>query len=166
MKKTITVVIAVLFCLGLYGCFNRSLVDPERDSIVEDKVFKHSGITITLTNEFVEKDSELGFDAYFVSEYCGVVVLKEEFFLKEGMSDLTIEEYVDHVIDNNGHKNVEPQYKDGLCFYSNRNGSTQVYSYAFKGSDAFYIVQFLCMTSDVPILEEMFFQWAQSIEVD
>ena len=165
MKKIITLFVVISFCISLCGCFNRALVDPDRDSKIEDKVFRGAGITITLTNEFVEKESELGFDAYFVSDYCGVVVLKEEFSLKTGMSELTVEEYIKNVIENNGHENIEPQQKEDLWFYVNPNGSTQVYSYSYKGSEAFYIVQFICMTSDVPILEEMFFSWAQKIEV-
>ena len=166
MKKITTLFVVISFCISLCGCFNRTLIDPNRDSKVEDKVFKGAGIVITLTNEFVEKESELGFDAYFVSDYCGVVVLKEDFSLKAGMSDLTVEEYINNVIDNNGHKNIEPQCREDLWFYVNSNGSTQIYSYSFKGTDAFYIVQFICMMADVPILEEVFFSWAQSVKVE
>jgi hypothetical protein len=33
-----------------------------------------------------QKESEVGFDAYYVSNFCGVVVLKEEFTLEESLA--------------------------------------------------------------------------------
>ena len=42
---------------------------------------------LTLTDRFSEQESEQGFDPYYMSDFCGVVVLKEEFSLEEGLAE-------------------------------------------------------------------------------
>ena len=167
MKKFLAIISLLLSCsLLLCGCFSRVMIIPDNDSIGEPKIFEKDGIKLTLTDNFMEKESELGFYAYYVSNFCGVVVLKEDFSLEEGLADRSLEEYVRSVIANNGHTGIEPQNKDGLWFYIRDSGGGRSYSYSFKGSDAFWIVQFLCMTSDAPTLEDLFYLWANSVEVE
>jgi len=174
MKKLI-VLFALLFTFSLVlcGCLpgimikpDNVMVIPDNDSIGEPKTFEKDGITLLLTDQFTERKSELGFYAYYVSDFCGVVVLKEDFSLEEGLAELPLEEYVGNVIANNGHTDIEPQNKDDLWFYVRDSGGTRSYSYSFKGSDAFWIVQFLCMTSDAPMFEDLFYLWANSVEVE
>lgn len=148
------------------GTPDNVMVIPSNDIIGEPKTFEAEGIKLTLTEKFIEEESELGFYAYYVSNFCGVVVLKEEFSLEEGLADRSLEEYTGNVIANNGHTGIEPQSKDDLWFYVKDSGRTRSYSYSYKGSDAFWIVQFLCMTSDVPILEDLFYLWADCVEVE
>lgn len=174
MKKIIAILSFLLaFSLVFCGCIPRKILKPDnvmtipnKDTIGEPQIFEKDGIKLLLTDQFTEKESELGFDAYYVSDFCGVVVLKEEFSLEEGLADCSLEEYVSSVIDNNGHIGIEPQNKDDLWFYVRDSGGSRSYSYSFKGSDAFWIVQFLCMTSDAPALEDLFYLWADSIEVE
>jgi len=169
MRKRIaiaTLLITVAVMLG--GCFGRMpgvMAIPDNDSIGEPKVFEKDGIKLTLTDRFVETESEVGFDAYYTSDFCGVVVLKEDFTLEEGLEDCPIDEYINSVIENNGHKGVQAQNVDDLWFYVKDEGATQVYSYSYKGSDAFWIVQFICMKKDAPALEDLFYLWASSVEV-
>ena len=167
IRKFIMVISLLLSgSLLLCGCFPKIMIVPSNDSIGEPKTFEKEGIKLTLTDSFIEKESELGFYAYYVSNFCGVVVLKEDFSLEEGLSDRSLEEYVRNVIANNGHTDIEPQNKDGLWFYVRDNNGTRSYSYSYKGSNAFWIVQFLCMTSDAPKLEDLFYLWANSVEVE
>ena len=167
MKKLLAIVSLLLSCVFLFsGCFSPIMVIPDNDSIGESKDFQKEGIKLTLTEEFIEKESELGFYAYYVSSFCGVVVLKEEFSLEEGLADRSLEEYVGNVIANNGHTDIEPQNKDDLWFYVRDANGTRSYSFSYKGSDAFWIVQFLCMTSDAPELEDLFYLWADCVEVE
>ncbi len=157
--SALLLLIAVVFC----GCI---IVIPDSDSIGESKTFEADGITLLLTDRFVEQESEVGFDAYYVSDFCGVMVLKEEFTLKEGLSEKPLSEYIEGVIENNGHTNIEPQNKDGLWFYVKDNDDTRIYSYSYKGSDAFFIVQFACYLADIEALEDMIHLWAQAVEVE
>ncbi|MBQ3552604.1 MAG: hypothetical protein IJA35_05590 [Clostridia bacterium] len=157
--SALLLLIAVVFC----GCI---IVIPDSDSIGESKTFEADGITLLLTDRFVEQESEVGFDAYYVSDFCGVMVLKEEFTLKEGLSEKPLSEYIEGVIENNGHTNIEPQNKDGLWFYVKDNDDTRIYSYSYKGSDAFFIVQFACYLADIEALEDIIHLWAQAVEVE
>lgn len=167
MKKFIVIFSLLLaFSLVFCGCLPGIMVIPDNDTIGEPLIFEKEGIKLTLTDQFTEKESELGFYAYYVSNFCGVVVLKEDFSLEEGLSERSLEEYVRNVITNNGHTALEPQNKDDLWFYVRDTGGSRSYSYSFKGSDAFWIVQFLCMTSDAPVLEDLFFLWADCVEVE
>ena len=38
-----------------------------------------------------------GFDAYFVTDFCGGVVLREEFTLEEGLAEMSLEKYITNV---------------------------------------------------------------------
>ena len=77
-----------------------------------------------------------------------------------------MEDYVANLIENNGHKGIKPQHQDDLWYYVNDSGDTKVYSFSYKGSDSFYIVQYICMASDVSALEDLFFLWANAVEVE
>ena len=166
MKRIVllTVSLCLLSCL-LCGCFSGVMVIPNNDSIGEPQNFEKDGLTITLTDRFKEEQSRRGFDAYFVADFCGVVVLKEEFTLEEGLSERPLEEYITNVIANNGYTDITPQAKDGLWFYETSSNGRYKVSYCYKGSDAFWIVQFICNQSDAPMLKNMFYLWALSVEV-
>ena len=166
MKKLLVIISFLLSCsLFMCGCLPPVMVIPDDESIGESKVFEKDGIQLTLTDRFIEKESKLGFYAYYVSNFCGVVVLKEDFSLEEGLADLSLEEYTSNVIANNGHIGIEPQNKDDLWFYVSDNNNTRSFSYSYKGSDAFWIVQYLCMIPDASMLEDLFYLWANCVEV-
>lgn len=167
MKKLFIIFALLLSCCLLFcSCFPKIVAIPDNSSIGEPEIFEKEGIKLTLTDRFIEKESELGFYAYYVSDFCGVVVLKEEFSLEEGLADCSIEEYIINVIANNGHTGIKPQNKDDLWFYVRDSGATTSYSYSFKGSNAFWIVQYLCTPSDAAELEDLFFLWANSVDVE
>lgn len=155
----------LLIAIVLSGCV---IVIPDSDSIGESKTFQKDGITLLLTDRFVELESQSGFDAYYASDFCGVLVLKEEFALEEGLEEKPLSEYIKGVIENNGHTDVKPKNKDGLWFYVTDKDAedTRVYSYSYKGSDAFYIVQFVCYLADAKMLEDVIHLWAQAVEVE
>ena len=165
-KRFIIFALLLSFSLLLSGCPSRMVVVPDNISLSQPRIFEKDGIRLTLTNKFAEQKSEVGFYAYYVTDFCGVTVLREEFTLEEGLAECPIEEYTRNVIANNGYKNIEPQTKDGLWFYVSDKGATCSYSFSFKGSDAFWVVQFLCMSADAPKLEDQFFLWAKAIEVE
>jgi len=166
MKK-IVLLTALLLSISflLCGCLPDIMFIPNNDSIGEPKKFENDGFTITLTDKFKEQTSEMGFDAYFVTDFCGVVVLREEFTLEEGLAEMSLEKYITNVIANNGYTDIAPQNKDGLWFYERTSDSSYAQSYCYKGSDSFWIVQFLCNPSDTELLGDTFYLWAQSVEV-
>lgn len=140
--------------------------EPLKELVIgKPKNFSSDGITLLLTDRFDVKESELGFDAYYSAPFCGVVVLKEEFSLEEGLAEKSLQSYVEGVIENNGHTGLTPIEKDGLWYYVSEKQDTYSYSFSYKGSDAFYIVQFLCFKKDIAKYENLIFLWAQSVEV-
>lgn len=167
MKKLLALTAMILsLCVLLCGCLPMVTFIPDAGSVGESAVFEKDGIKLTLTDRFIETESEMGFYAYYTSNFCGVVVQKEEYSSDESLDGMSLEEYVGNVIENNGLAGVEPQNRDGLWFYSRDKDATRSYSFFYEGTDAFWSVQFICMTSDAPSLEEMFFLWADSVEVE
>ena len=167
IKKLFIIVIIILSLSFLFcGCFSKIIVLPNNDAIGESQIFEKEGFKITLTDHFIEKESEIGFYAYYVSNFCGVTVSKEDFSSQEGLADYSLEEYLENAIYNNGHKDVKPQNKDDLWFYVRDANGTRSYVFAFKGSDSFWAVQFLCFPSDAPKYEDLFFLLANSVEVE
>lgn len=166
MRKR-NMVLALLFCTVLLLLFGGCvLFVPGKTSIGNPATFEKDGITITLTDAFHEQQSEAGFDAYYVSSFCGVMILKEPFALEDGLKDLPVSKYIENVIRNNGHADIKPEEKDGLWFYRRTSDSRCYYSYSYKGSDAFWIVQFVCNSPDEALLKDAFYLWAQSVEVE
>ena len=166
MKKNflLAILLMLISCL-IGGCITNMLVLPDQDSLGEAKIFQKDGFQITLTDAFEEQKSQQGFDAYYVANFCGVCVLKEDFSLKEGLAEESIDEYIKGVIKNNKHIGVEPQTKDGLYFYEFSRDGRCIISYSYKGSDAFWIVQFICNQKDKDTLTDIFFLWAKSVKV-
>lgn len=124
-----------------------------------------NGIKLT----FREQKSEYGFDAYYNSPFCGVLVLKQPFSLQKGLKDETLTEYTENAMRNNGH-DTQILEKDGLVYYRFSNPDPDYdmsgYSYSFKGSDAFYIIQFLYLTSDAEGLADTIHAFAKSVTVE
>ena len=166
MKKIFLLVtlLTLIPCL-LCSCITNMLILPDPDDLGEAKLFQKEGFQITLTDAFEEEKSQRGFDAYYVANFCGVCVLKEDFSLKEGFAEESIDEYIKGVIKNNKHIGVEPQTKDGLCFYEFSKDGRCIISYSYKGSNAFWIVQFICNQKDKDTLTDTFFLWAKSVKV-
>ncbi|MBQ9781121.1 MAG: hypothetical protein IJW00_09280 [Clostridia bacterium] len=173
MKKLIFIPLLLALCLTLNSCFlflampQKEPVRVELSDIGVAKTFEKAGITLKLTDKFTETESEMGFDAYYTSEFCGVVVLKEAFTLEEGLAERPLEQYIKNVIKNNGYTNIEPQQRDGLWYYVNYNNSSYrcVYSYVYKGTDAFYIVQYIVNSEDEDTLKETIHDWAKATHV-
>ena len=59
------------------------------------------------------------------------------------------------------------QTADGLWYYVNYNNSSYrcVYSYAYKGTDAFYVVQYIINTVDEETLKPIIHDWAKATSV-
>lgn len=171
LRATLPLLLLAL-CLTLNGCFfilpssGPTPVDPAE--LGAEKTFEKVGITLRLTDKFKEEKSEMGFDAYYTSDFCGVVVLKEAFALKEGLAEEPLEQYIQNVIQNNGHTNIEPWQRDGLWYYVNYNNSSYrcIYSYAYKGTDAFYVVQYIMNDVDEDTLKDTIHEWAKATAVE
>lgn len=166
MKKAVFAITLLMITSLLCGCFAGITPILDEESLGSPKTFEKDGLTITLTDAFEEQESERGFDAYYVAGFGGVVVLKEEFTLEEGLAERPLEEYIVNVIENNGYTDITPQNEDGLWYYDRVSDTSYGRSYCYKGSDAFYIVQFICKPYNEEKLGDKFHSWALSVEVE
>ena len=131
-----------------------------------------AGMTIMLPGNFQEEnDVDTGATACYMSNNAGVIILKETFSDLEAAgfsSDMTLDEYGQVVIDANS-LTTDLQEADGIKYFTYENGSEgqdfTYYATIFEGSDAFWLVQFFCMSEDYEGLQSDFQEWAKTIKI-
>lgn len=109
MKKKVLYLL-LLIIVAVTGC---ALLEPE------EKTFKDKVMSITLTDEFTEKDL-VSATVYFESMDAIVTGLKEEFSTLEAAGltkDSTVEDYAKAVTTNN-QKDSEIKTEDGLTYFT------------------------------------------------
>lgn len=167
-KKGIIVLIAA-FIIGIIiglsstlGLFSSVMTEP--------KVFSSDGMTITLTNEFIETSFE-GYNACYDSEDVAVFALKEEFDLMDGLEDYTLEQYGELVLENNGFpSDIELQNILGLTYFEYEYGDDEIndtyyyFAVLYKASDAFWMIQFATQEENAELYQQSFIDWAKSVE--
>lgn len=155
MKKKIVAVI-LLLCASLMvftACFTA------------DKEFSVEGMTITLTNQFTEKDM-MGQTKYYQSLRAVVTVLKEEFSELGVSSSYTLRQYTQAVLSANS---INASITTGEKYYSftyekTVNGQNYYYfATTHKASDAFWLIQFGCFQSEKDKYQPSFEKWANSV---
>lgn len=128
------------------------------------KTFTAAGMTIELTEDFTEKDM-LGFTAVYQSDDVLVFALKEEFdILGDGMN---VDEYAQLVLDANK-MDADIQHEGGHTYFTFEktvSGKDMTYTAVlYKGEDAYWMIQFACLTSDYDKLNDTIFGYADSVE--
>lgn len=163
MKKLIIIALALTLSIGLIsGCAS----EPE------DKVFSRAGLTITLTDRFTDVTGTEGTEQFTVSygseaDRVGILALKEEFSIFEaaGIStDISLSEYAQMVIDGNG-QNCRVEQNDGLTYFTYDNNGFTYYSVVYRGSDAFWLIQFFASVEDYGNMTSNIRRWAQTVDV-
>lgn len=160
MKKLSFTLVIITLIISLTGC---SLFA----SAPKDKTFTKSGMSITLTEDFNEKEI-VSYTATYESTHVAIFALKEEFNLLAGFEDYTLDEYAGMVIENNG-KDCQVEHKDDLTYFTfdyAANGKTYKYlSCVYKGTDAFWLIQFSTVADEYGKYESDIIKWAQSVKV-
>lgn len=158
MKKIVSVLLVVLLLFSLASCMEPS-----------PKEFTSNGMSITLTNKFVETNVQ-GYTVCYDSSNAAVFALKEAFTLQAGLSDLSLDEYAQLVYQANSSKSPNPiATENGLTImeYSFLNTEeNQTYCYLatmFKADDAFWLVQFACKENAYEAQRPQFIEWAKSV---
>lgn len=134
-----------------------------------NNVFSVDGMNITLTDSFAEENIE-GFNAAYFSDTMFVFVLKEDFSLLEGSEDLTVDEYIDLVIENNTKNVYTKNNSNGLHgleyeYTDPSSGSTYYYfDFAYKSTDAFWAVNFAVSSENAESFKGQIVKFAQSVE--
>lgn len=157
MKKLIAMILVVCSVMLLAsGC----------DLFKKEKTFSKSGMSITLTEDFVEKD-RITFTSTYESDDIIVTTTKEEKSLLGDMS-VDLDGYTKLVIKANNLTNL-PQHKDGLTYFEYEKEASgkefHYYAFTFEGEDAYWLIQFACEQKNHEKLEETIFKYAKSVKV-
>ena len=139
---------------------------------VATKSFACGNVTLTLTEDFEETSVE-GQDGAYLSSNVGVTVLsqtnEELDNLGYNSSTMTAKDYAQAIIDSNEQNTEGVKEEDGLTTYTYNASSTNYnftyQAYIFKTADAFYMVQFYCISSDYEEMAPTFAQWAKAITI-
>lgn len=158
-KKRIGIIVLMMFCVMLGGCFN---------PIEKQKDYSSHGFNIKMDDGMTEKDLATA-TATFMNDKAVVTALKEEFTLLEAIDideKSSIEDYAEAVIKNNK-ADYELKEKDGINYfeYEKTVSGKDYYYYAvvYKSHDAFWLVNFACEKNNKTEYQEKFFEWAKSV---
>lgn len=166
-KGIIILIIAMLvgFALGFIKGY-----DPLPEGTGAAQVFADSGITITLTDEFVEQDYS-GYDVCFESKDVAVFAFTEDFETYPELKEYSIKEYGELTIEyGDFDSDVKIQEQDGLTYFEftfDDDETEEHYKYlacVYKTDDAFWVVQFTTDTADYDSYRSDFVEWAKSVE--
>ncbi len=162
MRKII--VASVCLLVMVTGLFTGCKASPEK--------FSAEGMTITLTDAFKQETME-GTAAYFESSQALVVAIREPFtqFDELGMStEITLEEYMALVVENNTEMQVEHADIDGLTAFTYENTTNKkeftFLATVYESDDAFWLIQFACETKNYAQMQEDFVKWAKSVKFE
>ncbi len=137
----------------------------------DPKDFSSSGMTITLTDEFIKADAK-DYTIAYDSKNVAIFALKEEFTLADGFQDYTLEQYGDLVLQNNNLSSSKIENTEGLTGfeYEFTNPDTKdtykYFSFVYKSNDAFWLVQFATLTENVDEYGPKIIEWAKTISFD
>lgn len=161
MKKIISLFAVLVLLLSLSAC----------SSAPKEKVFSKNGLEITLTTDFTENTME-GYTVCYDSSHAAIFALKEDFSLMEGLEDMTLNEYGELARESNSSRSPSSlSTADGITYFEysffneSENVTYRYYTTVHKGSDAFWMVQFVCPDSTYATQKPNFVTWAKSVTV-
>ena len=155
---------------GSCDCDEEEPEDDHGHSHEEDVTYSIEGLIITLPGDFIQEELQ-GQTAYFESNEAIAVILKEEFTTFEAIgisTDMSLVEYAELLMELYGHEG-DIYELEGLIFFEYEATITGTdFSYfatVFRGDDAYWMVQFACLSDDYDELCEEFVEWALTVEV-
>ncbi|MEA4890220.1 MAG: hypothetical protein VB070_12230 [Clostridiaceae bacterium] len=168
-KTTITVATIIIVIVAFrFSALSKNWFADQTASKPQE--FSKAGMTITLTQDFAEKEVVSQTAAYISSQYI-VVSMKEETQLLEQndvAADISLREYAECIIANNElDTTIEGIESQPYFIYSQHlNGKDISYlAVMFKGSDAYWVVTFACETQYFASSREQFMKWADTVKI-
>ncbi|MBQ8447718.1 MAG: hypothetical protein IJX27_02160 [Clostridia bacterium] len=163
MKKIISILLCLFALLSLASCKN--VLDAETEKR------EYGEFSIEVPDVFEEVEVE-GYTAYFKKDNVYVWAIKDDFINLDGSSEWDVSNYADRIYEVNDLKFPTPvTVTDGLynieytVFNEMKNMSFTYLTVMYKGSDAFWMVQFACEESEYKEYKPHFFEWAKTVKV-
>lgn len=141
------------------------------DKTPDAKDFSSNGMSISLTDEFIEIDVE-NYTVVYDSKNVAVFALKEAFALADGFQNYTLEQYGNLILKNNNLSASELQNLDGLTEFEyeftnpNTKDTYTYFSFVYKADDAFWLVQFATLTENVDEYRAQILEWAKTVSFE
>lgn len=161
MKKILALCLLAILLVSLFGCVGSSA----------EKTFSKDGFEITLISAFRETTID-GYFACYDSQDAAVFVVKEDFTLFDNAADMTVNDYAELVKTSNASYNPSAiTVSDGISFFdytfenTQENTTYHYYTTFFKGTDAFWMVQFASKDSDYTEQKVNFENWVKTVKV-
>jgi len=163
MKKITALILCIFTLFSLCSCVN--ILDAEKETHEYEK------FSIEIPDVFKEVEVE-GYAAYFVRDNVYVWAIEDDFINLDGSSEWDISEYANRIHFVNEEKSPTPiSVEEGLTFieYTVLNESKKItFTYLtvmYKGSDAFWMVQFACDQNIYAEYKPHFISWAKTVKV-
>lgn len=160
MKKFLVLCLSAILLVSLFGC----------DGISTEKTFSKDGFEITLTGAFKETTMK-GYFVCYDSKNAAVFVVKEDFTLFDNAADMTANGYAELVkTANASYKPSAITMSDGIPFFeytfenTQENTTYHYYTTFFKGTDAFWMVQFASKDADYTEQKGNFDKWVKTVK--
>lgn len=139
----------------------------------KDKVFESHGITVTLNDDFYEKEY-LGFQVAYLSDKSFFAANREEKNLFSGTGIYNLKTYTNAVLELNNKKSEIKEWvtSEGQTFYSAKytsvvdGDSFSYYLVTLEGESHYYTINFGCRTKDFSKFENQYIEWAKTIIVE
>ncbi len=173
LKSFVSLIVVVSFVFSLSGCsfnFLNDLIGKFYEAPKEE--VKIDGLTITLTKAFAKMESE-EYDYLYDAKDAAVIVLKQSFAEYEGFIGNSLDEYAEATREANAkHSPSEIKKEDYLTAMeykaiSDVDGKEYTYYAVFySGSDAFWTIQFFCLSTDYEAYKPYFVEYAKSVTID
>lgn len=158
MKRFFAMLMALVMMLSLCAC-----------GAAADKVFTCGDLSITLTTGFKESSVE-GQDAFYESRSVGVTVVEDAKANIAGGDTMTKKEYGELVIELSERESLLGVTElDDLTYFSYVSAvdsdSYTYEAYIYESADAFWLVQFFCLTDNYSKHIDSFRNWARTVTV-
>lgn len=160
-KGTLVLFAAVI--IGLIIGFGSVMLE---DAFVSPKDFTVHNMTITLTNAFHEEEYD-ALNRCYASNDVAVLTLEEPFSLVDGIESYSLEQYGKLVIQANRLTDTQLKTENGVTYftYTSNTSGTAYYYFAtvHKGTNGFWLIQFVVEQDQAEQYQDDFFQWAASV---
>ncbi len=160
MKKVFTLATAMLCLFTLTAC---------KPAVQE---FSGSGITISLTEEFIEKEV-IQAPFYLESTRHIFMGMRESKTDLTGINIHTLTEYIEAVMENGGVTAEVSTYDEGdvlfMYAYYTKTVSEVQYGYmllVMEGANYFYTMNFGCLQKNLEASKSQYLEWAATIVIE
>jgi len=162
-KRAVTFIVSLVVFALIGGAIGYMSVTLGRNS---SKTFEKDGFAITLTNRFGSYDFE-GMYATYGSPDVSVYVIRDGFDMIGDLASADVDTYAENVIFLNN-SDVTIEHRDGLTCFSYRSIASdsneyQITVFAFKGSDAFWLIEFGVRTENAGKYDDFINEAAKSV---